>query len=115
MKLRSILLVLFLSIASAQGLLAPVSIPDISGTGSAVAIAASGTVVRFCQLVSPSTNTNNVRWGDSAITTSRGSIIAPGGGQFIPPGGVGSPYTIDLGHWYVLVQSGDHLTETCAK
>lgn len=103
-----------------QQLITPFSLPDITGTGSAVVLSTSGTA-RFCQLVAPSTNTNVIRWGDSAITSSRGSEMAPNSGQFIPPGpatgnsGTLTNYYFNLNTVYVLVQSGDSLTVTCFK
>ncbi len=96
-----------------------ITIPDISGTSSPVALASSGTAL-FCQLLAPSANSNAVLWGDSNISTSRGSQIAPGGGQFIPPGmatgqsGGLTHYFFNLATTYVLVQSGDKLSATCA-
>ena len=112
-------ILLFLAIiATAQTPLVLFTVPDISGTGSAVQLAATGTA-RWCQLVAPAGNTYVVRWGDSVITTSRGSIIAAGAGQFIPPmvgpnpgGGSG---VFSLSTIYVLVQSGDKITATCGR
>ena len=100
--------------AEAQGVLTWFSVPNISGTGSPVVLS-SATTARMCQLVAPSTNTAGIQWGDSAITTTRGATIYPGGGQFLPPGGVGQPYAMNPSATYVLVQSGDTLTATCAK
>jgi hypothetical protein len=120
-RLLSLLVLTVLASVSAipQTQLMWLSIPDISGTGSPVALASSGTA-RFCQLVAPSTNSNAVRWGDSAITSSRGASIAPAAGQFIPPGtttGSGgglTNYFFSLSTTYVLVQSGDKLNISCA-
>ena len=117
--MKTIAILLFLAIlATAQAPLVLFTVPDISGTGSAVQLAATGTA-RWCQLVAPAGNTSVVRWGDSAITTSRGSIIAAGAGQFIPPmvgpnpgGGSG---VFSLSTVYVLVQSGDKITATCGR
>ena len=100
---------------SAQGVLVWFSLSDVAGNSAAQALSATGQTARTCQLTAPLTNAANVRWGDSAITASRGSLIAPGGGQFLPPGGVGSAYTIDLTTTYVYVVTGDKLSVTCAK
>ena len=110
------LLLLLACLAIPQTLISIFSLPDISGTGSAVVLSSSGTLVRWCQLVAPSTNSSNVVWGDSAITSSQGAIIAAGGGQFLPPGPVtGSGYQFYTNQLYVLVQSGDKVKISCAK
>lgn len=120
MKLRFLCIFLLLALSAIpQQQLTWFSLPDIAGSGSAVALG-SGTA-RLCQLVAPPTNTNAVRWGDSAITSSQGSYMAPGSGQFLPPGpGVGQSggttyFIFQLSSVFVLVQSGDKITATCAR
>jgi hypothetical protein len=114
------LLLLLATSAIPQQLISIFSLPDISGTGSVVQLSSTQTAVHWCQLVAPSTNSNSVRWGDSAITSSRGSQMAPGSGQFIPPGpttSVNPPggYVFYTTAVWVLVQSGDTLSASCAK
>jgi hypothetical protein len=117
--MKTIAILLFLAIiATAQAPLILFTVPDVSGTGSVVQLAATGTA-RWCQLVAPAGNTSVVRWGDSAITSSRGSIITPAGAQFIPPtvgtAPAGGSVPFQLSSLYVLVQSGDTLAVTCGR
>lgn len=95
------------------GVLVWFSVADVAVSGTPVVIGAGN--ARICQLTALTTNAANVRWGDALITTTRGSLIAPGGGQFIPPGGVGSAYVVDLASTYVVGTSGDKVAVTCAK
>ncbi len=94
------------------------SIADIAGTGGNVALATTGNA-RLCQLVAPVGNAAVVRWGDFSISGTRGAIIAPGGGQFIPPGGTmsqgGGQYVFSLANTYVRAAVGDTVTVTCAR
>ena len=99
----------------AQGRLVWITLPDVTMTGSAVPISATGQSARLCQVTALTANAAVVRWGDSAITSSRGSFISAGGGQFIPPGGVGSSYAVDLTTTYVIGTAGDKVALTCAK
>jgi hypothetical protein len=118
LSILALLLLLAISL-SGQDVITWVTLPDVSGSGKAVALSSSSSMVRLCQLQAPSTNTSDVQWGDSNISTSRGSAIPPGAGQFVPP--VGSSYStggalkFDLSKTYVLVQTGDKLRATCAK
>ena len=99
----------------AQGRLVWFSIPDITMTGSAIALSSTGQSAHQCTLTGLPTNAGLVRWGDALITTSRGSLIAPGGGQFLPPSGVGSASVVDLTTTYVIGTTGDKVAVTCAK
>jgi len=103
------------TIVSAQGRLVWFTLPDITGASTTTALSATGQTARTCQLVALSTNSVVIRWGDASTTVARGAAIAAGGGQFLPPGGVGSPYAIDLTTTYVYVATGDKLTVTCAR
>ena len=95
---------------SAQGYQHFRTVTDISGTGSAVQLASSGACL-WLQIYAPSTNTNPVRFGDANISTSRGSMIEKGYGEFTPsfPGSK----TYEMATSYVLVQSGDKATVLC--
>lgn len=116
----TLLLLLFATLAVPQQSLSLFTLPDITGAGSAVQLATSGTA-SWCQMVAPLANGSVVRWGDASISSSRGAIIPAGYGQFMPPGpgnGGNSPgagYVFQLSSLYVLVQSGDKLTVTCAR
>ena len=113
------LLILLACTISAQQTIVWFSLADVAGSGAVVPLSATSSTVRLCQLVAPVANASVVQWGDAAITAARGARIAPGGGQFLPPGGsssnAGSPYVFDLAQTYVLVQAGDKLTVTCAR
>lgn len=116
---RAFLLPLLALLLPAQQSITFLSIPDISGTGVAVPLASSGTV-RACQLVAPSGNASVVRWGDSLISSTRGSKIAAGGGQYVPnnasyTSAPGAGTVFQLNTLYVLVQSGDSLSATCIQ
>jgi len=95
---------------SAQGTQHFRTITDISGTGSAVQLASSGACL-WLQIYAPSTNTNPVRFGDSNISTTRGSMIEKGYGEFTPA--FQGSKTYELATSYVLVQSGDKATVLC--
>ena len=103
------------AIVSAQGRLVWFTLPDITGAGTTTALSVTGQSARMCQLVALSTNSAVARWGDASTAVARGATIAPGGGQFIPPGGTSSAYAIDLTTTYVYVATGDKLTVTCAR
>jgi hypothetical protein len=117
MRTLAVLLLLALTLG-AQDSLTIFPLNDIAGTGSPVNLASSG-AARWCQLVAPAGNASVVRWGDSTITTSRGSIIAAGGGQFVPPmvgtNPPGGSAIFQLANVYVLVQIGDSLSATCGR
>jgi hypothetical protein len=85
-----------------------ISLADISGSGAAVALGTGN--VRACQLVAPSTNVSNVRWGDSSISATQGAIIAPGGGQYLQTGNFFS-----LASTFVFIANGDKLSVSCAR
>jgi hypothetical protein len=58
----------------------------ITGAAATVPISTVSTNVRWVQLVTPSGNAANVLWGSCAVTSStNGSIIPAGAGQFLPP------------------------------
>ena len=92
------------------------SLPDITGTGATVQLTASSITVRWVQLVTPTGNAAVVRWGDSNVSVSRGAIIAPGGGQFVPPippnQNAPSQNTVNLSTLYLYIASGDKVSVT---
>lgn len=102
-----------------QASITVVTIADISGDGSAHAIATSGSAT-WIQFVAPSANSAAVRIGDANITTSRGISIAAGGGMFLPAVTRGpfdnqnSDTKYSLPATYYLIQSGDKLSITYA-
>ena len=102
------------ALAFGQSTLHVFSLTDITGTGATVALATTGTA-RFCQLVALPTNSSGIRLGDSTTTASRGSYIAPGGGQFIPPSpGVNNASSVfQLNAVFVYIANSDKLTGTC--
>lgn len=86
------------------------TIGDITGTGSAVAVATSGSA-RWCQMQTPSTNAADVRWGDSNVGASRGAGIAAGAGQMTPY----QAQLYQLASLYVYVANGDKVRVTCGQ
>ena len=90
-----------------------VTFADIAGSNAAVTLGSGQ--YRMCQLVAPTGNSNVIRWGDSNTGTSRGALIAAGGGMLLPVPAQGSPFYIDLGATYVYISTGDKLTLTCAQ
>lgn len=106
--LRSILVaLLFALLAGADG--APQSLPDIAGTAAAVPICSSCGIAKWVQIVAPSGNVSNARWGDANISASRGAIIAPAGGMYMAPFQI---CPCNLGSIYVYVANGDSVTVT---
>jgi|SRR3954466_4715569 len=86
------------------------TIADITGTGASVAVASSGSA-RWCQLTAPSTNSADVRWGDSNVGAARGAGIAAGGGQMTPY----QAQLYQLASLYVYVANGDKVRVTCGQ
>lgn len=90
------------------------SLPDIAGTGATVALSSTPLYVRTLQLVAPIGNSSVVRWGGPLTTSSRGSAIAAGGGQYFPPlpinQGASSQTQRNLANIYVYIANGDTLT-----
>jgi hypothetical protein len=84
------------------------TIADITGTGATVQACASCNNARWIQISTPGANTAVVRWGDANTSVSRGSLIAPGGGQYLHPDG--GPYF--LPRLYLYVASGDKVSIT---
>lgn len=68
----------------AQGGLVVVTSPvQVTGTGAAVQIATSGTA-RWVQVLAVTGNAATVNCGDSNVSTTRGILIAAGGGFMFP-------------------------------
>lgn len=110
MKLKRLSLFFLLAlICFAQQSSTLTTIPDLSMTGSAVPLTSGHTYVHWCQFVAPSGNAAVIRWGDSTVSSSRGSSIAAGAGQSIPSSGP----VYDLSTIYFLGTSGDKIQATC--
>jgi len=85
------------------------TLPDITGTGVAVALTPGvHTYARWIQFYCPTANTSNVYWGDSLVSATRGSACPAGFGQMAPP----SELSYDLSTVYVFVASGDKVKVT---
>jgi hypothetical protein len=86
----------------------PHTLADIAGSSSAVAIS-TDTLARaaWVQLIAPSGNANNVRFGDSTTSSSKGGILVPGSGMLIQ-----CPNACGLAGIYVYVVTGDTLNVT---
>ena len=65
------------------GLVVVTSAAQVTGTGAAVQLASSGTA-RWIQVLAPTTNSATVNCGDSSVSTTRGILIAAGGGFMFP-------------------------------
>ncbi len=68
----------------------------------------------WVQMVAPSGNSAVIRWGDSNTATSRGAIIAPGGGQLLPAV-AGRIQGYDLTKIYYYCTSSDKLEVVYSK
>lgn len=93
------------------------TVADLTGDGSVHPLSSTSTTARWIQLVAPSGNSAVVRWGDANISTTRGAVIAPGGGQLIPPfapatGGSSISTLYNLSKIYYLAANSDKLTVT---
>ena len=99
------------------------TVADISGSGTAVQIATSG-AARWVQISTCAAGTAGctgnaavVRVGDSNVSVSRGTVITPGGGQFLPPllissGGAPTDALYQLSTIYLYIASGDKASVT---
>ena len=66
------------------GLITVTSAAQVTGSGAAVAVAASGTA-RWIQVLAVTGNSATVNCGDTNVSTTRGILIAAGGGFLFPP------------------------------
>jgi hypothetical protein len=103
-------------VASTQStglLVAPTTLADITGTGAAVQVTASGTArwVLFMPLV---TNSAVVRVGDINVGGSRGAPVAAGGGLLYPvlstQAGDPKQPLYNLASIYVYIANGDKIS-----
>jgi len=107
--MKKLILIVFAALACmAQSTSSLATLPDITGTGAAVALASSHTYAHWVQITAPAGNGAAVYWGDANVSTSRGSVIAAGGGQFLPASGP----VYDLSTVYVYVATGDKVKVT---
>jgi len=96
------LVLLFALTCFAQQVSVLATLPDITGTGAAVALTpGTHTYARWIQISCPVGNAGVVYWGDSNVSASRGASISAGGGKFIPYG------VNDLSTIYVFATTGD--------
>jgi hypothetical protein len=89
----------------------PFTYPDITGAASTTQLSAT-LGCSSVQILAPSANSASVRWGDSSTSSTRGGVIAAGGGQYLPP--AGSNY-YPLSSLYVYVATGDKLQFVCFR
>ena len=104
--------------AQVGGPVRPHSLPDIVGTGATVQLSTytvsagwAATAAQWWQAVTPVGNAAVGRWGGPETAISTGSIIAAGGGQFIPP--LGSSNYTPFSAVYFYIANGDKVTVTC--
>lgn len=107
--MKRLALAILILLASAFAGTSTQTLADITGTGATVAICATCGVAKWVQLTTPSTNAAVVRWGDSNTSSTRGSLIAPGGGQGLRPQ-IECP--CDLSATYVYVANSDKVSVT---
>jgi hypothetical protein len=93
------------------------TLPDVTGTGATVALTSNASLaVRWVQIVTPVGNAAVVRWGDSNVSVSRGAMIPPGYGQFVPPlpqnQNAPQQNTFLLSRVYVYIANGDTISVT---
>lgn len=107
--MRRLFILLFLGIVCfAQTVRNLATIPDVTMTGSNVAVSGSSILARAVQFVCPSGNSAAIRIGDTNISGSRGAVCAAGGGQYWPEDGT----VMDLATIYARGTSSDTLTVT---
>lgn len=102
---RFLLLIVGLSILQAGALS---TLPDITGSGATVQITTQHRIARWVQVSTPTSNTAAIRVGDSAVSATQGTLVAPGFGQFFPF--TGQP--MDISEIYVYAASGDKVAIT---
>ena len=113
--MKRLALVLLLAVVCfAQQTSSIVTFPDVAMTGSAVALTATSAYVHWCQFTTRGSTAGtaagaNVYWGDSSVSATRGSLIAPGAGQSIPNSGP----VYDTSKIYFYGASGDWVKSTC--
>lgn len=88
------------------------TLPDVTITGSAQALAAASKRCRWITVFAPSGNSADVRVGDSNVTTSRGRSVPKGTGMDFPPQADDPTGAYDLADIYVIGTSNDKLTVT---
>lgn len=76
--------VVFRDVEAQGGLIVITSPIQVTGAGAAVQLATSGTA-QWIQVLAPSTNSATVNCGDVNVSTTRGILIAAGGGLMFPP------------------------------
>jgi hypothetical protein len=91
--------------AHAQNVATWSTLPDLAGNSAAQQIATQG-VAYWVQVTAPTTNVSNARCGDSSVSATRGSIIAPGAGQMVAPVG----YTYNMASIYCYVATNDKVS-----
>lgn len=92
------------------------TLPDISGTGVAVALASTRTVANWIQFTIPvtqstgvTTNSAAVRVGDKNVSATRGTVV-PVFGMMFPS--IAEGQYLDLAQVYAFIANGDKLQIT---
>jgi len=92
---------------------------QVTGSGIAVKVAASGTA-RWLNVSAGSSNSATVQCGDSNVSATRGTPISAGGALFFPPMPFDSRLSISMGYYslstiYCYIGSGDTVQYTWAN
>lgn len=83
--MKQLLLALVLLTAAFAQRPAPTTVADITGDGSSHQLSTSTGQVRWVQFVALAANGAAIRIGDSSVSATRGTAVAPGGGFMLPP------------------------------
>lgn len=88
------------SVEAQGGLIVVTGNADITGTGAAVQVSATGTA-RWVQIIAPAANGAVIRCGGSTASATVGAPVAAGGGLFYPVMAVDSRQAVNQ-HYYNL-------------
>ena len=85
-------------------------LPDITGTGSAVALSSAPLRVNWLRITTNSTvhtNSSVVRVGDANVSATQGTVVGINDAKDLSPASATNSF--DLSQTYVLVASGDQI------
>ncbi len=96
-------------IVQAQSFVAINSLADITGNATSHPFASVSTPALWVQVVAPAANAAAVRLAGSAVSSTQGAVIAPGG-SFLLPMSQRSGLYYDLSTLYYYAASGDKVS-----
>jgi len=83
-------------------------LPDVTGTGAAVALSATPVRVNWVKIQTNSkvhTNSSVVRVGDASVSATQGMVVDVNDSKDVNP--ASATNTFDLSQTYALIQTGD--------